>query len=490
MRAEASRVAPSSCVSTTSFLFHRLDPFDSGVVAASTFEDFCVSLLGVTDIASTTASRDSFCARDRDTNLCPTGDPTRSSTGVYVSGAEAARQLKPPVQADAVRLRRINAVVTRLLVAASPPSRRTVRQSTNHHVRNRSHFAHSGDLSKNMSSSSPIVPSTRLERTNSRNDRMNASMLPEIAASNSSNVGHIHNGEEMSLDAFGRFVEGKRFGSCHNVEGFLRALTCAGRTLAGHETDDAHSGHAARSTRDGLAVHTTSDSGDPRTALETAEIPHPHHPSENALAANARWGGREVRRLSAQFTRTIPSAETVAQAKWPSSRPLPDGHTGRASERGPTPRHSTSRSGSVTSRHIGNNNSARSSAAGTAYTATSTRTSRAGLPSGRGVVVSELSAWDPDDSGAFSAADLVSATGQGLGIPLRRSWAEALVERFQAAGVASEAVGARPRWCGGIDGRSASGRLDIGVLTEFLRLKNFYLSVMTPFGKHERLLSP
>lgn len=489
MRAEASRVAPSSCVSSTSSLFSRLDPFDSGVVAARTFEDFCVGLLEVTDIPPTTVCRDSICARDRGVNLRQTRDPTKSSTGVHVSSAEAVPQLKPPVQADAVRLRRINAVITRILVATSPSSRRTVRRTTNHHVQNRSHSTHCDDLSKNMSSSSLPVPSTRLERTNGSNDRVHVSVLPETAPSNSSKISHIENGEEISLDTFGCFVEGKRFGSCLNLEGFLRALTCAGRTVAWDETDDAHSGQVVRTAQDGLAVHTTSDSGRPRTASAIAMVPQPDTPSENALAANARWGGREVRRLSAQFTRTTPSTGAVAQAKWPSSGRLPGGHTGRAIEHGPTPRHSTPRSGSVTSRHIGNNNSARSSAAGTAYTASSTRTSRAGLPGGLGLVVTELSAWDLDDCGALSATDLMSATGQGLGIPLRRSWAEALVERFRATGVASGAVEARPRWCGGVDGRSASRKLDIGVFTDFLRLKNFYLSVMTPFGKHERSLS-
>lgn len=473
IRAEANRVAPRSCLASAAFLFSRLDSFGSGLVELNKFEDFCARLLGLPDSGSYAESYRNPRKHRGDTSQKKRGS-CKASTASHVSVfADVQSQQPPLLPNDERRLRRIFAVIARSVWVNSAS-----RHGLEHRRNDRSSH---GSYRLSGNSSSRLLYSSKLRQTHNSNDD------DSVSTDSSTSGGSKHQCDEgvISLESFCRFVEGKKFGAASNLEGFLRALAGAGRALLGRQ-EDATQLRQVGAAASRLAFH-MSDKTSSRTVVGAPTVSRPDTPGARSVQGSAHWGGGRVRRTSAQFSSTLQPQETKTQyvtggRMIPASTRLfwssRDRPAGRTIKDGPTPRRNTSRGESATARLIGNTNSARSSSAGTAYSSTSTKASRAGLPGGLGVVLDELSGWDHDGSGAVSATELVSAMGQGVGIPLRLSWAEALVERFEAKGMAIEAVKDGLRGSG-----SARGKLDVIAFVEFLRLKTFSISVMTPFGK-------
>lgn len=501
-------MAPRCCSSAARFMFCRLDPDDTGLIATSTLKIFGASQLGL------------LVDDDDDEHGLSAGTPRRAvgpgvdtALGNVAPAPRRALSGRSPLESSCaiptatdrstrsreharLTLRRIDAVIDRVATAAAAVTPSPWTSGGGTRVDGRGIRGGATDVIGSVASD--WGGSGRRYRR----DHLEAPTL--IPCTDSSTFGRRRaSAGELSLATCCRFVEGKRFGPRSSLEGFLRALSSAGRPTAGTAYFYTPAKVPARETAGGASCGTP-----PMGATNAYPVGRPGgriSVGDGAwgTAGTARWGARGLRRSSMQFVRTGTARDRDC---------VPGKRGTTPAARGGYP-HST-RGGSPTSRS-GRSRDGDGAAAGHAGCMSATaRTTTPGEsgdwplsdsapgqatargfprrdPRGAGSAIDALLSFDPEGSGTLSRAQLMSAAGQATGIPARPEWAEALVERFEAC-AASAGGGAAlrrgVRWMSGGGGGALGGGervIDVIAFGEFLRPKYFELSVMTPFGELE-----
>lgn len=504
-------MAPRCCPSAARFLFCRLDPDDTGLIATATLKRFAASQLGL--LADDDDDDDDKYALSAGTPrraLGPGVDtalgngapaPRRALSGRYPRESSCAiptvtDRSTPSREHARLTLRRIDAVIDRVAMAAAAAAVTHSPWTSGRGTR--------VDGCGIRGGATDVVGSVASDRGGSgrrhRRDHLEAPTVLPCTDSSTSRRRTASAGE-LSLATCCRFVEGKKFGPRSSLEGFLRSLSSAGRPTAGTAYSYTSAKAPTRETAGRASCGTpptgAADAYSARRAGGRISV------GDDAwgTAGTARWGARGLRRSSMQFVQTGTARDRDC---------LPGRRGTTPAARGGHP-HST-RDGSPTSRS-GRSRDGNGAAAGHAGCVSATsRTTTPGEsgdwllsdstprqatvrgfprrdPRGAGFAIDALLSFDPEGSGTLSRTQLMSAAGQATGIPARPEWAEALVERFQA-GAASAGGGAAlrrgVRWMNGGGGLGDGGRvIDVSVFGEFLRPKYFDLSVMTPFGELE-----
>lgn len=300
---------------------------------------------------------------------------------------------------------------------------------------------------------------------------------------------------------FCRFVEGKKFDGQESLEGFLRTLSRAGRS----EVPVAAGGGAAAHNERPPHAHDRAHSFDLMERRQQLSLDG----GAWETVGSARWGARGLRRASTQFTYntsppkhsdSVPSTTKTSVGR--RATVLAQAHGGVAVKKsllGVTGTAETHRSAEVGTSatstaggfHLSSSRSRNStimwdvaSSGGERKTPTGDRSDQRG----GGFVARALSSFDGDGSGTMSSAEFVSAASKvaGLDMPIEQEWGDVLATKFAATTRSGEAAGG-VRWLGGSGEGTDTHRLDIATLADFLRPKQFSLSVMTPFGESSRI---
>lgn len=519
LRAQVSHVAPRSCPSAASALFKGLDPGSTGAITASDLACFVCHLVGLSpegsaDHAPRVAHRRQSAAgllsgtpRSSTINSTPRGTPAvdkitnrRSSrTGaISCAGTAVPRSTSfggAPTASSSFhesscisirsRTRRLYGVIERLArtSADSCPTKgedfreedggRIVGDNRYRYRERQQVWVLKGDCSRARTGRESTSRKQRAVTAATAVTRPSSDSKPSTLRSGSiarDDVGEVL----ITLSAFCRFVEGKKFDPEGTLEGFLWTLSRAGRQQESLSTSSA----AAR-----------EDSGKTQGQVSSSATTGKHFVSRVVdgtwgTAGTARWGTQGVRRGSSQFANSALAAKHQGYDWVATSRGYNSARSSTGGERGGGAGYLSSRSGS--SRTPGGG--------------TDTPTDGFSGPRGGTFLALALSSFDVDGSVTLSSAELISAASQVAGHSLRQEWGDVLVTRFAAGRKEKQEIGERAscmrgicdpgegrggvRWLeAGLDTGSNSRKLDVASLVDFLRPKIFSLSIMTPFGK-------
>lgn len=532
LRAQASRVAPRSCLSAASALFQGLDPNATGAITASKLAYFVSRLVGLSPEGGaehsprtahehrTAAGLWSETPRSSTTTGAPRGTATvgeiidrRSSrTGSVSFAGEAVPRSTSlewvPSASSSFhgsscafnhnRTRRLYGVIERLAKTAGDScltkgesfgerdGKRFVRDNRYRHGEQQG-WVQQGDCNR-----------TRTSRGSAPREQKDVTVAAAVLRPPSgSEPSTFRSGREarddvgeifITLSTFCRFVEGNKFGSC--LEGCLRALSRAGRQPESLSV---------------CAVAIREDSGETRDQASFSASTERRRMSRIVDGARGRtgtvgWGRRGGRRGSLQLANNTLAAKDKAH-NWVATSSLSRDATKTSARPGTG---------------VGCSSSARSSSrggggAGGGYLSSSSGSSttsggftdapRDAISGRRGgsFVALALFSVDVNGSGTLSSAEFVSAASKVTHQSVRQEWGDVLVTRFAAGIHEKEGIGEGAsctrgsgyrgggggvRWLGaGMDRRSNSSRLDVAALVDFLRPISFSLSVMTPFGE-------
>ncbi|CAM9523010.1 unnamed protein product, partial [Scytosiphon promiscuus] len=499
LRAEASRIAPRASPSAARTLFQRLDPAATGVVAAPELASLALHLLRL----SPTGSAEYSLSLSRARNTVKIGlSPATPGAGITSDAPRGMDTLsgkggRRPTTTGCVtpgwgddscalarsRIRRVRGVIERLAraaaAAASFPTKSENNRNAGGDFGHEQHYRGQHEAARRTSTAKEEEPRGRTQPVGAPPVRHPSSRAQASTAQRGDDEADSCGRSLITLSKFCRFMEGKKFDGAGSLEGFLRTLSRAGRSLPPAAESDTVA-QRARFVPDQASY--TTETGR-RNALPVEE-------GARGTTSTARWGTRGVRRASSQFNHRasltnrsrFDSAAAVIAVGEKSAEMI-----ARVRQDG---------CGDI-------RNSARSGGREEPY---STPPSGGLALSGRrggDFLAQALSSFDSDGSLTLSAGELISAASQvaGLVTPMRQEWGDVLTKRFARGakegvglgggaascrrGCSGPAGGGRAgsvRWLGQDVEGSANSRLDIATLVDFLRPKAFSLSVMTPFG--------